>query len=64
MAKWIIINTSFSVEYLINLDNIDSINPTNHNGDAVLEWGNGNCQITSSSPTFQELKDELIKKHD
>ena len=57
MAKWISV-VAYGSDFLINFDNIDSI-ADGKQGKAVLEWGNGQCQLTIDQPKFKEIQHEL-----
>ena len=53
--KWV---WAHGVNQMINFDKIDNI-VERHDGKAILEWGNGQCQLTVDQPTFKELRNEL-----
>lgn len=59
MANWVEVWAN-QRNWLINLDKMESV-MEDKDGNAQIEWGGGNCQITSSSPDFFKLKVFLIK---
>ena len=57
MANWRWV-WAHGVNQMINFDKIDAIVEAG-NGRAILEWGNGQCQLTLDEPKFKELQHEL-----
>ena len=61
MAKWILGWTAHGEEVLINMDN-GAIISRGKNDTSVVEWQDGNLQVTLTKPTFDELQKRLEDK--
>ena len=55
MAKWILGWTPVGGNVLVNMDTVACISQGQIPTEAVLEWSDGNLQITLQKPTFDQL---------
>lgn len=58
MAKWIWGLTNMGEDILINMDTVCSISRTTDN-QTLVEWQDGNLQVTLNNPSFNELQSML-----
>ena len=60
MAKWILARSKGiggygGYNFLVNLDSVAIISQENGGNAAIIEWVDGNLQVTSATPNFDEL---------
>jgi len=59
MANWKWAFTG-GINYLINFNRMETISE-GPDGQAVIEWAGGTCQLTLTKPSFKVLQNELEK---